>query len=313
MKDLSVIILHHNTPKLTRDCLNSIFAETRDLDLEVLVVDNASTDGSGEVLSREFPQVEFLRSDKPLGFSAGNNLALRQARGRYLLILNSDTLIVDRALNRAVEYLEKHPEAALLGVRLVLPNGRFDPACHRSFPTPGASFHKMLGLSKLFPRSRFFARYNLTYLPEDGIYPVDSISGAFMMGRREILQEIDFFCEDFDFYGEDLDICFRLQEKGYRVHYNGKIHIIHLKGGSTDQFSSWIVRNFHDSMYLFYRKHFARRYPRPLNQVIYTAILMRRTWFLARAAYKRFRYQRFVPPDRIVLKNGNREQGDSAS
>jgi GT2 family glycosyltransferase len=289
---VSIVVLHFNTLQLTHNCLQSIYDYQGDLDFEIFLVDNASTDGSGLQLVEEFPDVQFQRLDQPLGFSAANNIALRQAKGRYLLLLNSDTAFYNDALEQALSYMEQHTQVGITGVHLHKLDGTFDVACHRSLPTPATAFFKMIGLSRLFPNSSLLARYNLTYLSPEDTFPVDAISGAFMMIRSEALEEVGLLDEDFEFYGEDIDLCYRFRQAGWTVMYNGSIKVIHIKGGSTDHSDPWTINNFHNSMLIFYRKHFAHLYSSPLNLSVRFGVNLRKWIFLRRAAYLRRKWHR---------------------
>ncbi len=289
---LSIIIVHYNTLQLTRDCLQSIRQHAGELEPAIHLIDNASTDGSGPQLAREFPEVDFQRLEHPLGFSVANNLALKRAAGKYLLLLNSDTVLYNDALQQAVDYMEQHNQVGITGVHLHKPDGTFDVACHRSLPTPSAAFFKMVGLSRLFPRSTLLARYNLTYLSQDDIFPVDAISGAFMLIRGEAMREVGWLDEDFEFYGEDIDLCYRFRQAGWPVMYNGTIRIIHIKGGSTDHADPWTIQNFHNSMLIFYGKHLAHLYTSPLNLLVHLGVNLRKWVYLLRASYLRRKWHR---------------------
>lgn len=271
---LSIVIVHYNTLELTRACLASIERERRDLTVEVFLVDNGSTDGSGERVAAEHPELHFLRYEKGLGFGAANNRAAERARGRQLLFLNSDTEIQQDALRRMVAFLDERPAAVLAGCRLLKADGRLDRACRRSFPTPLVSLWKLLGLNALFPKSTRFAAYDLRYLPEDGVYPVDSLVGAFMVGKRERLPAGP-FDEDFFFYGEDIDLCYRVRRLGGEVWYVGDTVSLHRKGGTTNQRAPWVIYHFHHSMRVFYDKHYRANYGILTTALVYTGIQVR--------------------------------------
>lgn len=283
--DLSVIVVHYNTEELTRACLRSLEEQAGGLVLEVFLVDNGSRDGSGDLLLEEFPRVHGLRVEKGLGFGAANNLAARRARGRYLLFLNSDTEVQNDALARVAAYLDGNPRAALAGCRLLKADGSLDSACRRSFPTPTVSLWKMLGLNRLFPDSPRFAAYDLRYLPQDGRYQVDSLVGAFMMCRREALPAGP-FDEDYFFYGEDIDLCYSVKQAGWEVWYLGDISMLHRKGGTTNKREPWVIYHFHDSMRIFYNKHYRRHYLLPLTLLVYLGIYARLAAFLVMNLFK---------------------------
>jgi GT2 family glycosyltransferase len=285
---LSIVIVHYNTLELTRACLESIRRECSDVSHEVFLVDNGSTDDSSLKLKQEFPEIERIRYERGIGFGAANNRAAMQATGRYLLILNSDTEIQNKAVSRVIEFLEEHPKAALAGCRLIKDDGEMDRACRRSFPTPLVSFYKLLGLNVLFPRSPRFAAYDLRHMPVDGRYQVDSLVGAFMIGRREVLGPMP-FDEEYFFYGEDIDLCYTVKEKGHEVWYLGDITMLHRKGGTTNKREPWVIYHFHDSMRIFYWKHYQQKYLLPVTVLVYTGIYLRMALMLLLNSMKRRR------------------------
>ncbi len=195
--DLSVIILSYNTRDLLSDCLRSVMANIATLEAEVFVVDSGSVDGSIELVKEQYPQVKLIVTSAFGGFAHANNLALRQARGRYQLLLNSDTVLPPGALGKVLAFMEAHPDAGMAGVKLVKADGSLDLACRRSFPTPEVAFYRLTGLSRLFPRSPRFGRYNLTFLDPDQTTEVDSVCGAFALARREAIEQVGLLDEDF--------------------------------------------------------------------------------------------------------------------
>jgi len=275
--DLSIIIVNYNTREILRRCLRSIFQQNHRVSLQVVVVDNASRDNSPGMVRKEFPQVFLLENDRNLGFSAGNNRGLPHAQGEFILLLNSDTVVLPGTLENMVTFARRNPEAGILGCKLVRPNGELDWACRRGFPTPLVAMFKFLGFHRVFPRSRLVGRYNMTYLDPDQTYEVDSVVGAFMMIRRSVLDEVKGLDERYFMYGEDLDLCFRAKQADFRVYYVGQNQIIHIKGASSRKESFRMNYHFHRAMILFHRKHFCRRYPPPINAITYTAIGFRFT------------------------------------
>ncbi len=271
-RDLSIVILSYNTRDILRECLRSVFRTTHRLRFEVVVVDNASRDGSAQMVAREFPEVVLIRNGRNEGFSIANNRALEVCRGRYVLLLNSDTIVLPGTLANLVDSMDGDPEIGVAGCRLERPNGELDLACRRSFPTPMVSLYRFLRLSRLLPSHRRFARYNLTYLDPEGDYEVDSIVGAFMLIRKEVIGEMGGLDEDFFMYGEDLDWCYRVRERNWKVWYYGGSRVIHYKGASSSQESFRMNYHFHRAMYLFHRKHLRHRYPAPINGLVYLGI-----------------------------------------
>lgn len=282
--DLGLVILNWNTRDLLRDCLRSVFASTG-LTFRVCVVDNASSDGSATMVRAEFPSALVIENADNLGYPAGNNVGLR-ALGfglnqmdapRYALLLNPDTLLPERALAEMVAYMDAHPRCGASGPKLVLPTGDLDLACRRSFPSPEISFYRLIGLSKLFPRSRLFGRYNLTYLSPDVETEVDSVVGAFMLVRREAIAQVGLLDEQFFMYAEDLDWAFALKQAGWQVRYNPAVTVLHVKRAASRQ-SHRAQMAFHESMLLFYRKHYAARTAPLFGRLIESGIRLNLLW-----------------------------------
>ncbi len=255
---LSIVIVSYNTCKILQDCLRSVFAEGSPLKLEVFVVDNASLDESVAMVQRDFPQVKLIANRVNVGFAKANNQALRQVGGDFVLLLNSDTVVKQGVFGSCIRYLGLNPGIGALTCKVLLQDGTLDLACRRSFPTPWVAFWKITGFSRLFPKSRFFARYNLTYLDENKTYDVDAIVGAFMFLPREVLLEVGMLDEQFFMYGEDLDWCYRIRQAGFKIVYHPDVSIIHYKGASSNRRQPpLMVKEFHHAMTLFYDKYFA--------------------------------------------------------
>ncbi|MFH1194512.1 MAG: glycosyltransferase [bacterium] len=257
MPDISIIIVNYNVKEFILNLLNSISKATGNLKLETIVVDNASNDGSVEALKEKFPKVKLIENNKNLGFGAANNQALKLASGNYFLLINPDTIVKENTLSKMIEFFETYADAGLAGCKVLNPDGTLQLACRRSFPGPWTSFTKVMGLSKLFPKSKLFAQYNLTYLDENKTYEVDAVSGSFMMLRKEVYEKIGGFDPDFFMYGEDLDLCYRVQKSGSKVFYFNETEIIHYKGESTKRSSIDETKMFYDAMHLFVKKHFS--------------------------------------------------------
>jgi GT2 family glycosyltransferase len=300
MLDLGIVVVSYNTCALLRDCLRSVYASEGDFTFEVCVVDNASSDGSAEMVANEFPQARLIANDENLGYPTANNQGLRafgfpenadhrsaRAPGdaihlrdavhrppRFALLLNSDAEVPPDALAVMLDFMAKHPDAGAAGPKLVRPDGSLDLACRRSFPTPEISFYRMIGLSRLFPRSRRFGRYNLTYLDPNQVTEVDSVVGAFMLVRGEAIQQVGLMDESFFMYGEDLDWAYRIKDAGWKIYYNPTVTVLHVKKASTRQNPRAQVE-FYRAMDIFYRKHFAAQTPWWLHSLIVSAVSMR--------------------------------------
>ena len=254
--DVSVIIVNYNVREYLANALRSLSLALKGIRSEIIVVDNDSADGSVEMIRKRFPRVVCIPSKVNLGFARANNLALKRAKGEFLFLLNPDTLVQEDTVRVMVKYFRDHPKAGLAGCRILNPDGSFQLAARRSFPTPWVAFSRISGLSRMFPSSRLFGRYNLTYLPTDQSYPVEAVSGSCMFMRRETYEQVGGLDEEFFMYGEDLDWCFRVRESGWQVHYVHGTSIIHYKGESTRRSSVDEISVFYEAMRIFVRKHF---------------------------------------------------------
>lgn len=282
MLDLGIVIVNWNTRDLLRDCLRSV-EQSVGVTYRVVVVDNASTDGSAEMVRAGFPRVELIENADNRGYPAANNQGLRRLgfeRGgpddapRYALALNPDTVLPPDALREMVGYMDADPRVGVAGPKLVLLDGSLDLACRRSFPTPEISFYRMIGLSRLFPRSRRFGRYNLTYLDPDVETEVDSVVGAFMMVRREAIQRVGLFDETFFMYGEDLDWAYRIKQAGWTVKYNPRVTVTHVKRAASRQ-SRRAQQEFYRAMLIFYRKHYRPTTPWWLHSLVLVGLALK--------------------------------------
>lgn len=258
--ELSIIIVNYNTRDFLRDCLRSIYSSQGDFQYEVIVVDNCSPDDSVEMVRQEFPQAKLIASEINRGYAYANNLGLRQARGHYLLLLNPDTVLPPTALLGMLDFMEEHPDAGVAGPKLVLADGSLDLACRRSFPTLDVALYRLVGLSKRYPNSPRYNRYNLGYLDPDQVAEVDSVVGAFMCIRREALDQAGLFDERFFMYAEDIDLCYRIKvDHGWKVYYNPAVVVTHYKAQSTRKRFARMTIEFYRAMWLFHKKHFAQR------------------------------------------------------
>ncbi len=253
--DLSIIIVNYNVKEFLQNLLHSLAKATTGIKSEIIIVDNASDDGSVEMLREKFPGITLIANNDNKGFSKANNQGLVIAKGKYLLLLNPDTIVQEDTFHTLIKFFEETPDAGMVGCKILNPDGTLQLACRRSFPGPWTSFCKVTGLSTLFPNSKIFARYNLTYLDENQTYEVDAISGSFMMLKRECYEKIGGLDEQFFMYGEDLDLCYRTQKGGYKVYYVHLTQIIHYKGESTRRSSLDETKIFYSAMKLFVKKH----------------------------------------------------------
>lgn len=224
--------------------------------METFVVDNCSVDGSVALVKEQFPWVKLIASPENLGFSKGNNLALRQCRGKYHLLLNPDTVVQEDTFHKCLAYMNEHPDVGGLGVQMVNGDGEFLPESKRGLPTPWVSFYKIFGLSSLFPNSKVFGRYHLGYLSKEENHEVDVLSGAFMLIRSETLNKVGLLDETFFMYGEDIDLSYRIKLGGWKNVYLGSVKIIHYKGESTKKGSLNYVKVFYGAMAIYANKYY---------------------------------------------------------
>lgn len=258
--ELSIIIINYNVKEFLQNLIHSLQKALSKITHEIIVVDNASDDGSVEFIRDKFPQIHLIVNKTNVGFSKANNEALKISKGKFILLINPDTIVSEDTINRMIYFLNQNPDAGLAGCKILNPDGSLQLACRRSFPGPWTSFCKVTGLSTLFPKSKLFAKYNLTYLDENSTYEVDAISGSFMMMNREAYEKVGGFDEQFFMYGEDLDLCYRIQKNGYKVYYYPGTQIIHYKGESTKRSSLDETKYFYNAMNLFVKKHFSSFY-----------------------------------------------------
>lgn len=271
--DLSIIIVNYNTKDYLKKLLNSIKLAKTGLSVEVFVVDNASHDGSQQMIRDKFSWVKLLALSKNVGFSKANNRALKRARGNYLLLLNSDTQVFSDSFVKALSFMESKPKCGLMTVRVELQNGEIDPASHRGLPTPWSALTYFSGLEKIFPRTKLFGQYHQGWKNLNESHQIDSPSGCFFLIRRKTFLKIGFLDERFFMYGEDLDYSLRVKQSGWQVWYYPGAKIIHYKkrSGRANKNKAEQVKatsHFFDTMNLFYQKHFIKNYPKPVRFLI---------------------------------------------
>jgi GT2 family glycosyltransferase len=271
MNALTVIVVNYNGGATLRRGLRALWPELRP-GWDVVVVDNASSDGSADDLESEFDGVRVIRNRRNQGFAAANNIALRDTGGDNVLLLNPDVEVDPGAIATALGHLDAHDDVGIVGARILLPDGRFDPAARRSAKTPATYWYKILGLSRLFPRHPRFGRYYLSYLDESAITDVDSVVGAFLLIRRSVVDSIGPLDERFFMYCEDEDWCWRARQAGWRVVYHPGVVVRHAKGSSTRQRPLRMAYHFHRSLLLYHRKNLAPRHSPVANAAVYGGI-----------------------------------------
>ena len=299
--DLSVIIVNYNVKYFLEQCLHSVANAARQFDTEIFVVDNNSVDGSCAMIREKFPWVKLIENKHNAGFSKANNQALRLASGKYCLLLNPDTVIEEGTFKKCISFMDEHPDAGALGVKMIDGKGSFLPESKRALPTPAVAFYKIFGLARLFPKSKIFGQYHLGYLDKDHTHTVDIISGAFMFLRKEVLNKTGLLDEDFFMYGEDIDLSYRLIKSGYKNYYFPETTIIHYKGESTKKGSINYVVVFYHAMLIFARKHFSKKNANTFSYLINIAIYFRAGLAIFRRFVKRI-YQPLI--DFLLIFSG---------
>jgi GT2 family glycosyltransferase len=298
---LSIIIVNYNVRHFLEQCLHSVRKASKDLAVEIFVVDNNSVDNSLEMVRQKFPEVIIIANKENVGFSRANNQALRIAKGEYCLLLNPDTVVEEDTFKKVIDFMDTHPDAGGLGVYMIDGKGNFLPESKRGLPTPSVAFYKIFGLSALFPKSKIFGKYHLGYLDKDKIHEVEVLSGAFMLLRKKVLDEIGLLDEDFFMYGEDIDLSYRIIKAGYKNYYYPETHIIHYKGESTKKSSINYVFVFYNAMIIFAKKHFSHKIANTFSFLINLAIYLR----AGMAILNRFIKRILVPAiDAIVIFGG---------
>ncbi|MBU1031757.1 glycosyltransferase family 2 protein [Patescibacteria group bacterium] len=277
--ELSIIILNYNVKELLINCLESVFQSKGKLDRwQIIVVDNASSDGSVEAVKEKFPQAELIINKENLGFSAGNNIGVKYAQAPVVLFLNPDTVICDHAIQKSLEVLLSSPDYGALTCKVELPDGSLDYSCHRGFPTPWNSFCYFTGLAKLFPRSPIFSGYTASYLDTQKPHEIDSATGAFLMVRKIAGDQIGWWDKDYFWNGEDIEFCFCLKERGWKIYFYPEVKIIHYKGSSAKLEKHKTVSHGVSAMRIFYKKHYYKKYPPIFRDFILWGIKILEHW-----------------------------------
>lgn len=286
---LSIIIVSYNTREVIQECLESIELYYNDWlkkkSLEVIVVDNASIDGSDAHIREHFPWAEILLLKENSGFAKANNKGIEKTTGKYILFLNPDTKLFANSLSPVLDYMEAHPEVGIATAKVLLPSGQLDDACHRGFPTPWRALTHFSGMATLFSSSQFINGYHLGYKNLDRPHEIDACAGAFLLIRRTVGDEVGWFDEGYFWYGEDLDVCFRVKQKGHKIMFIPMATVFHYKGAASgikkhsqhlskidEQTRKKITKARFEVMRTFYRKHYATIYPKWLTNLVFTGI-----------------------------------------
>ncbi len=277
---VSIIIVNWRTPRLLAACLDSLTQDPGHGEFEFVVVDNYSNDGSVEMLAMQYPFVSVIANSENLGFSKACNQAIPQSKGKFVLLLNPDTVVAKGAVSSLADFMETNPDCGAAGPKVLNPDGTLQLACRRSFPDPLAAFFRITYISRLFPRHPLFARYNLTYADPDSVLEVDALSGSCMMVGREAIDRIGLLDEDIFMFGEDIDWCWRIKQAGWKVYYVPHAVVYHYHGAASRLRPVGTTINLHKGMEVFYRKHMAPKYWPVFNALVYAAIWTRAGVFI---------------------------------
>lgn len=275
--DLTIIILNWNAKQLLLDCLKSIYENTKSVNYEIIVVDNNSSDNSCEAVKEQFKDksnLSLIENKENKGFASGNNQAVKEAKGKAVLLLNPDTLINGDVIGKVYECLLNDQELGVAGCKVLNPDGTLQLACRRMAPKPKDAFFKLFGISRLFKKNKKFTRYNLTNISEDEFLDVDSVSGCFLMMKKEVIDKIGLLDETFFMYGEEMDWCMRAKKAGYAVRYCPVGTIIHYKGESSRQLGIKATYEFYRAMFIFYNKYNKKENIFIFNWLVYTGIVI---------------------------------------
>jgi GT2 family glycosyltransferase len=272
---LSVIIVNYNVEYFLEQCLYSVRKASKGIEMDVFVVDNNSVDGSNRMVHEKFPEVILIENKENTGFSHANNQAIRISKSEYVLLLNPDTVVEDDTFQKVIQFMDQHPDAGALGVKMLDGKGKFLPESKRGLPTPMTAFYKIFGLSALFPRSKRFGRYHLGFLDKDKTAEIEIIAGAFMLMRKSVLDQTGLLDEAFFMYGEDIDLSYRITQAGFKNYYFPETRIIHYKGESTKKSSVNYVFVFYNAMIIFAQKHFSSQRAQTFSILIHIAIYFR--------------------------------------
>ncbi len=274
---LSIVIVNYNVKHFIEQCLYSVRKAIKNIEAEIWVVDNNSVDGSCLMIKEKFKEVLLIENKDNVGFSVANNQAIRKSNGEYVLLLNPDTIVEEDTFEKVIEFMDAHPKAGGLGVKMIDGKGKFLPESKRALPTPSVSFYKIFGLARVFNKSKIFSKYHLGYLDKDQTNEIEILSGAFMFMRKKTLDKVGLLDEKFFMYGEDIDLSYRIIKGGYKNYYFPKTRIIHYKGESTKKGNINYVFVFYNAMIIFAKKHFSQKNAKLFSILINLAIYFRAT------------------------------------
>jgi GT2 family glycosyltransferase len=293
MVDVSIIIVSYNTKDVLKECVESVFKTVGNLSFEIIIVDNASTDGTADQFRVQNSELRiknltFIQNKENLGFSKANNIGVKKATGRYILFLNPDMVLHEGTLPGMVEFMDKEKQAGAATCKVILTNGKMDDSCHRGFPTPWNAFCHFSGIAKFFGNTKTFGGYNLGFMNLSIAHEIDALAGSFMLTRREAGEGAKWWDEDYFFYGEDLDFCYMLKQNGWKIYYVPEFTALHYKGvaGGIKNVSKHITtanketkaratKARFNAMRIFYKKHYEDKYPWIITRLVYAGIALK--------------------------------------
>jgi hypothetical protein len=291
MVDVSIVITTYNSRDYLKICIDSIKNNTPKYSREMIVVDDASTDGTQELVQKQYPEINYIRNSENIGYVRSNNIGIRASKGRYVLCLNNDALVLDGAINKLIDFMEINKNAGADGPKLLNSDKTIQLQCRRSFPAPMSSLYYFSGLSSLFPKNKLFGKYLLTYLDDKSTMEVDCLCGAAMVVRRDVLDKVGLMDESFFMYGDDIDWCYRIKQAGWKIYYVPEAEMIHYggRGGSRKQ-SYRNIFEFYRAMTVYYRKHYAKKFFLPVNWLVYAGIWLKCAVSLAQNLLRKEKY-----------------------
>jgi GT2 family glycosyltransferase len=290
MVDVSISIVNYNAKDFLDNCIRSILSSIKKYSYEVIVVDNASTDGSRDI-AKKYTGVIYIQNASNLGFIKANNIGLKNSRGKYVLSLNNDTVVKNGAIEKMIDFMDKTIDAGAVGPKLLNSDGSIQMQCRRCFPTPSSSLFYFLGLSRLFPKSKAFGSYLMTYLDDIAVSEVDSLCGAAMMVRREIIDRVGLMDENYFMYGDDIDWCYRIKRAGWKVYYLPEAEMVHYGGRGGSRYKSYRnIFEFHRVMAVFYKKHYSKDCLFLMNWIVYAGIWLKCAVELTRNVFRKDKY-----------------------
>lgn len=300
---VAIVIVNWKTPELLAGCLASLYEDKEAASFEIWVVDNHSQDGSVEMVKHRFPRVKLIANTRNVGFAAACNQVIPLIATPYILLLNPDCIVVDHAVSKLCNFLDRNPRCAAVGPKVLNPDGTLQLACRRAFPSPQAAFYRLTYLSKLFPNNPNIARYNLTFVDENSLLSVDALSGSCMMVRAKAIEQIGLLDEDIFMFGEDIDWCWRLKQNGWQVIYLPQAVVYHYHGAASRLRRVGATINLHKGMEVFYRKHLACKHSVLFNALVYAGIWLRASLFVILAAVRSLLPAR--PVVDVIAKQGS--------